>query len=242
MKNKSAVMILVLVVALFAQGCSYVMVGADKTSVNTKPNETENMESSDGSIQDAAIKGYEIRSVVIVDDKSQSKVVYPQIAGLQGELIMDYINQSLKKTVDVFVENEAFEALNMDYKVTLKQENRLSVLIIGSGKINGDQTFEIFKPVNIDIPTSNEITFENFIKNDPISRNAIQTILDEKAKALGLENGAQFEGISLYFKGDEVIFCYMPLDDQAKDFIQLNVKLEDIESIIHAEFGTRPAS
>lgn len=118
----------------------------------------------------------------------------------------------------------------------------ISVLFQGTGKISGGREINIQRSVNYDIKTSNEIGFDNLIKADQASRAAVRLMLNQKAKTMGLKNGVEFEGVRLYFKGENVVFFYLPADDSATRFVEIGDPMKELESYLNTDFGNRPAS
>lgn len=186
--------------------------------------------------------GYELVTQAYKEQDRHIKISYPQISGFKGELLQDYMNQSLREPVEFLTTGNSYNDLELDYRVTLKTQEMLSVILIGTGQLEGGRKFNYLDSVNLDLKTSNEITFENFIKDDPTSRDAFAKLLDLKAKEAGYPEGADYEGLRLFFRPDEVVFYYMPLDDSAKEFVQISVPNVELEGLVEVEFGERPAS
>ena len=84
--------------------------------------------------------------------------------------------------------------------------------------------------------------FDNLIQNTPEAKSAINKILNDTAYSKGIKNGFEAEGIRIYFKENEIVFYYMPLDDSAKNYVELSVSESQIEQYLNTDFGTRPAS
>lgn len=186
--------------------------------------------------------GYGLVTNVYEDAEGRIKIIYPQISGFQGALLQEYMNQSLRKPVDALKGDSFYTELTVDYKITRKDREILSVIFTGTGKLDSGREFNYFKSVNLDLKTSNEITFDNFFKEDPEAREAVSERLDQKAREAGFSAGAEYEGLRIYFKSGEVVFFYMPLDDSAKNFIQISVPLVELEGLVNGAFGERPAS
>ncbi|SCZ76359.1 hypothetical protein [Acidaminobacter hydrogenoformans] len=185
---------------------------------------------------------YELVTHVYEEADRRIKIAYPQITGFKGELLQDYMNQSLRKPVEVLTDGTTYTDLDVDFKVTLKTQERLSVILTGTGQLEGGREFNYLNSVNLDLKTSNEITFETFIKEDPVSREAFTKLLDQKLKASGYSEGAEYEGLRLFFRPEEVVFFFMPLDDSAEAFVQISVPNVELEGLVKDTFGERPAS
>ncbi|MDK9712231.1 hypothetical protein [Acidaminobacter sp.] len=186
--------------------------------------------------------GYVLVTQVYEEKDRRIKIAYPQISGFEGELLQDYMNQSLREPVETLTVGTSYTDLELDYRVTLKTQEMLSVIQIGTVQLEGGRKFNYLDSVNLDLKTSNEITFENFIKDDPASRDAFAKILDDKFVEAGYSDGAEYEGLRLFFRPDEVVFFYMPLDDSAEAFVQISVPNIELEGLVENEFGERPAS
>lgn len=210
------------------------------------PTESESATSvqTPGQALDAPLNawGYELVTQVYEETDRRIKIAYPQITGLKGELLQDYMNQSLKKPVEALTVGASYTDVDVDYKVTLKNQERISVIMIGTGKLEGGREFNYLNSVNLDLKTSNEITFENFIKDDPDAKADFSEVLNQSAKDVGLPEVTEYEGMRLFFRPNEVVFYYMPLDDSAESFVQISVPLAELSGLINNDFGERPAS
>jgi hypothetical protein len=185
---------------------------------------------------------YEIKKEVFEDKAANTKISYPKIVGYPGELLMDYMNQSLKKPVGLYVKKDSYSNINIDYKVTKMDKNIISVLFQGSGKLSSGRDITIQQSVNLDIKSTNEVTFNNFVKSDKASKEKVFEILNKKANGIGVKLNTETEGIRIYFKDEKAVFYFMPADDSAKKFIEIEVPIKELEGLINTDFGNRPAS
>lgn len=176
------------------------------------------------------------KEVLEVEDKN-TKIFYPQIKDYPGELIMDYMNQSLMKIADLYSNEDSYTDVKVDYEITKMDNDILSVLFKGTGKIQDYGEINIEHSINLDMKTSNEINYNNLVKDN----DGLMKILNEKAKKKGLES-FEAEGIRVYFEEENVVFYYMPLDDSAKEFIKLSIPMNELEGLLNTEFGEMPAS
>ncbi|WZL72951.1 hypothetical protein QBE52_18170 [Clostridiaceae bacterium 35-E11] len=194
--------------------------------------------------EDVVTLHYDITKEILEVTEKNTQIFYPQIKDDSGGLLTDYGNQSLKRTVDIYASQDAYRDVHMGYEVTKMDENILSVVFKGTGKVGDDDgNIKIQHSINLDMASSlNEITYDNFIKDDEISQKEVKKILDDIAKKKGITGGIQAEGMRLYFKGDHVIFYYMPLDDGIKEFVELSVPVEALEGYIHTDLGEASAS
>lgn len=192
--------------------------------------------------EDSSDLNYETTKKVLEVAEKNINIEYPQVQNYPGELLMDYMNQSLMKITDIYGNEDQYTDVQIDYEITKMDENILSVLFRGTGKIKDFGEINIKYSINLDMASSsNEIAYNNLIKDDEQSKEKVNKILNQKAKDKGLK-GLEAEGIRIYFKGENVVFYYMPLDDSAKEFIELSVPLKDLEKYINTDFGEAPAS
>lgn len=180
---------------------------------------------------------YEVTREVYKCEGANILIYYPLVEGFRGELLMDYMNQSLAKITEMYGNTETYENVMISYVVTRMDDEILSVVFTGTADIKNFKTINVQQSVNLDMTTSNEINYSNFVKDDV----AVRAILDEKAKEEGLM-GLEAEGIRLFFLDGEVIFYYMPLDDMATEFINLKVSMDELEGLVYTDFGVMPAS
>lgn len=185
---------------------------------------------------------YAITKKVVLSKDKDSIIFYPQMQNYRGELFMSYMNQSLKKITNIYLNSEVYTNVELDYEIKKKDEKILSILFTGTAKVLGTKEINIKQSVNLDIKSTNEITYFNLIKDDKESKENVLKILNNKAKAQGLHNGIEAEGIRIYFEGDNVIFYYMPLDDSAKEFVEVIVPFKEMQKYASTYFGEHPAS
>lgn len=175
--------------------------------------------------------------------KDNNNVFYPQISGLKGELLMDYVNQSLKKVADKYSGNINYMNVMIDYSVTKQDDKVLSVLYKGTADMKDVGNINIMESVNLDIGMStNEILYNNIFKNSNVAKLEVKKILDEAAKLKGIQGGIQEEGVRVYYSGDNIVFFFMPLDDSAKEFLEISIPKSKIEQYMNTDFGEKPAS
>ncbi|WP_432663565.1 hypothetical protein R9X47_23665 [Wukongibacter baidiensis] len=244
MKLKKVVVSVLLISSIAFVGC------VSKEKPVNKTDEIKNEESIDnsqeaekGEKEESSSLDYEIAKDVIEVKDKKIKIFYPQVNNYPGELLMDYMNQSLINAVEIYKNEDRYTDVEIDYKITKMDENVLSVLFEGTATVVDFGQIKIKNSVNLDMASSsNEITYENFIKSDEDSKSKVKKILDEKAKEIGIDEGLEAEGIRIYFNDENVVFYYMPLDDSAKDFVELSVPLKEIKEYTNTEFGEAPAS
>lgn len=168
-------------------------------------------------------------------DTENKNAAYPEISGYKGELLADYMNQSLRSVIDKY-SKEGYSNLKLDYEITRMDNEILSILYKGTVDIDGIGTVNIIDSINLDTAkTGQEITVNNYIKDDEKSVKEFNTILENSAKKAGIEK-FEAEGINMYFNDEEAVFFYTPLDDSAKDKVFIPVKYSDLKDITVSEF------
>ncbi|MCM1991448.1 hypothetical protein [Oceanirhabdus seepicola] len=240
MKTKAMIAAVLLGTGIVLSGC-----GSNEATANNGQNQKQVQ--NDKSNKEAAENekksdlNYTLSGEVLENEDRNIKVSYPQIKDFPGELSKDYLNQSLIKNAQVYLDNEAYSDVEIDYEITRMDENILSVVFKGTAKIDGVGEVTVQNSVSLDITSTNEIAYSNLV-NDAETETKVREILNQKAIDNGIEGGLEAEGIRVYFNGDDVVFYYMPLDDSAKEFIELSVPQSELEGIINTEFGEHPAS
>lgn len=244
MKLRVVLFATILVVVSMLTGCGTTSnQGVNNTTIKeSQAQEKEKSISQDNSENKDNEVGYEIIRKVSEKQDTNTKIFYPQISGYKGQLLMDYMNQSLKKIVNIYEKGEMYQNISIDYKITKMDKDIISVLFKGTGRISGGREINIQQSVNLDVKSSNEIVFKNFIKDDPTSVEKVMAILNQKAKAMGSKYGVEAEGIRIFLEGENVVFYYMPADDSAKSFVEISVSVKELESFINHDFGKKPAS
>lgn len=143
------------------------------------------------------------------------------------------MNQSLYSVVEKF-SNEGYSNLKLDYEITRMDNDILSVLYKGTVDMEGIGNIKIVDSINLDTAkTGQQITVDNYIKQDEKSK--FESVLESSAKAAGIDK-IEAEGMKMYFKDDEVIFYYTPLDDSAEYKAYIPVKESDLKGIAVEEF------
>ncbi|RKD21608.1 hypothetical protein SAMN02745883_01015 [Caminicella sporogenes DSM 14501] len=233
MNLKKAAISTVLIASIALSGCTMGSSNDNKQETDVKKQENSQVE-----MKETEKLNYSINKETFKDESRNITIYYPQIKEYSGELVMDNINQSLRKIVDTYGKDKTYTDVSIDYEITKSSNDILSVLFKGKGKLTDIGEVNIMQSVNLDVHSSNEINYENFVKDD----EAVRKILDKKAKEQGLKDGVEAEGIRVYFKDSDVVFYYMPLDDSAKEFIEVSVPYEEIKEYVNKDFGEKPAS
>ncbi|BEP28016.1 hypothetical protein [Helicovermis profundi] len=182
---------------------------------------------------------YNLLDTVFENTDKNIIIHYPKMTGFKGELLQDYINQSLSNITNIYGNSEYYTDLKIAYEVTKQDNDILSVVFRGKGKFQKQKEFNILKSVNIDMKNStNEINYDNLIKDDKQMRQILSKKISEKDSSDYFEA----EKINIYYKNNQIVFFYMPLDDSAIDFIEIPVESKEIKGILNDNFGEKPAS
>ncbi|SHH41749.1 hypothetical protein SAMN02745135_00738 [Caloranaerobacter azorensis DSM 13643] len=226
MNLKKAVISTVLITSIALSGCT---VG----SPNNKQHENE----IKSQVEETEKLNYSIDKELFKDKSRNIAIYYPQIKNY-SEKLMNNMNKSLQEIVNIYGNDKTYTDISIDYKITKSSNDILSVLFKGKGKLSDIGEINIMQSINLDMASSNEMNYENLIKD----KEAVMKILNEKAKKQGLKDGIEAEGIRIYFKDSNVVFYYMPLDDSAKEFIEITVPYEEIKEYINESFGEESAN
>lgn len=185
----------------------------------------------------------EDRDIEIIkkEHKDNKEIKYPEIQGMKGELTEGYINQGIEAFVNSVKDNEYFKDLKLNYEISFLNDEKMSIVFGGSYKMDKDVEKYFVRSLNFDLKSSNEITFENYFKDDKASQEKLTELLNEEAKERGL-SGFEAEGRWIKFRGSNVIVFYYPLDDSVTAPVELYLSLEDVKDIINNNFGEHPAS
>jgi len=175
--------------------------------------------------------------------KNNSNANFPQLSGFKGQLLMDYMNQNLKRIADKYVGKDEYTNVMIDYIVTRQDDAILSVLFKGTAVMKNIGNIKIMESISLDIgKSSNEIKYDNLIKNTDEARLYLKNRLKQAAEQKGIKGGFQAEGVRIYFTNTDIVFFYMPPDDSVREFVELSIPKAEIEPYLNNDFGTKPVS
>ena len=185
-------------------------------------------------------ESFEVGTKEIKNEENNVIINYPEVKGIKKQLTQDYLNQRIEKFANSIGENDLYKDLDLNYEITLIDDNKISFLFKGKFKIDGfEEEKYLVKSLNLDLNSTNEINFENYFKEDEASQEKLHEILDKAAKENGLE-GFEAEGVFIYFWEGNVVVYYWPLDDSVEMPVELYIPIEEIEDIINDNFGEHP--
>lgn len=177
-------------------------------------------------------KTLEIGNKEIKNGEKNIDIKYPEVKGLKDEAIQEKINGKIEDFVNTIAEDDLYKDLELDYEITLVDDNKISFLFKGQFKMDGFEGRKyVVKSLNLDLESAEEIFFENYFKEDKKSQEKLNELLNRFAKENGLEN-FEAEGASIYFWDDSVVVYYWPLDDSAEIPVELYIPVKDVEDII----------
>lgn len=218
-----------------------ILAGCGNQNAEVQASTASNKDEQKIGASDSSLEYSTTRELLEVTSKN-TKIYYPKLQGYKGELSMDYLNQSIKHIADFYAKAADYTDVQLDYEVKRLDENIVSILFKGNARHSGLREINIQKSINLDVKSTNPIVYENFIKNDEKTNAEVRQLLDAKAKNAGIVKGFEAEGVFIYFEGDKVVFFYMPLDDDARAWVELSIPLAELDGLINTEFGEHPAS
>ncbi len=245
MKNFNHVILIAMsITMLVLSGCTTQVTQATSNQVTIQQTSVVEITSSTPIVEqkEQMPSSYQVTNNLFEDKTANILINYPQIAGLKGELLMDYMNQTLKKITLIYTGENGYKDVTIDYKITLMNNDILSVLFQGTGRFNDGKSITIQQSVNLDIHTSNPIIFDNLIKSDENSKTAVNQLIREKATTNGERHGIEFEKLQFYFENESVVFFFLPADDSATKYVEIEIPLAELREYLNTDFGEKPAS
>lgn len=158
--------------------------------------------------------------------KITDAIRYPQVTEAPGELIMEYMNQSLEAPAAALQEMQGER--EMSYEVKRNDNEMLSVLYTQTVKGEDGKEVKTLIPVNLQVSTGVEVTMDNAF-NDVA---AVKKLLGEDA--------AKAENLQFYLTDDGAVFFYRAADDQ--EYKTVEVGNDALAQYWNESFGEKPAS
>lgn len=197
-------------------------------------------------LKDDFCKKANVTSYDLIKQKEygQVSIAYPQLKNFNEEPLADNINQDLADTLKPYLEELKPDAqFDVDYEVTERTEQRLSVVFRGEQDYEGGK-HAVLVGKTFDLATGNQITAANVIKNDQESRKAVNKLLQQAAKE-NQQLKSPFPGfgewMGMYFTDGELVFYYQE-NDHTTDFVELALPLEKVKPYLNTEFGQQTTS
>jgi len=160
------------------------------------------------------------------DQVRNISIEYFQVEDYLGELVQDYMNQSLYKVVETY--SNDYEDVVIKAEV-LKEDDYLTVAYKGEHQSLG---YEIEGYVTMDVATATVLTVDNLIKDKEVFEAQFEDVSGYKYEDL--------EGVVVYLVNDSIILTFVPTDDSAKrEHVEFH--LFELAPIINTSFEM-PAS
>lgn len=171
---------------------------------------------------------YQLVSTTIEDEANETYIRYYQMEGYVGELVQDYINQTLYNVITRY--NGMYVGVHIESEI-LRQDEFLTIQY--SGEVD-DLEAPIEHQLTIHVPTATVITVENIIA--PAYMADFKAIFEAKT---GVPYDEQ-EGVSVFFLQETVVFTFVPMDDMAER-VYVPITFDDISGFLNLDFEM-PAS
>ena len=153
-------------------------------------------------------------------------IEYYQVEDMKGELVMDYINQSLKAIYNTY---ESYESVTLEARI-LRNDDYLTIAHQGN---NFDMGYTIEHYLSLHMPTATELTVENVIGD----MEGFGVLFRENT---GFDMG-ELEGLKVYMTNEAYVFTFVPPDDMAER-IYWEVTMTDIAPYLGNMDFEMPAS
>ncbi len=153
---------------------------------------------------------YNLVNQVYENQETNVSIEYFQVEGMVGELVQDYVNQSLKHIVDVY--SDGYTDTVITAKI-LRQDDFLTIAYEG---YNEGMSYEIHKFITMDMVTSTEITVSEIIADMESFKSMFKDASGYDYETL--------EGVSVYMDEESFIFTFVPTDDSAeREFVKFQI-------------------
>ena len=177
---------------------------------------------------------YEVVEEKYISGDGNICLSYPKIKNYKGELIADYINQSIFNMTEKYTNSDIYKSINIDYTLQKCSDDLISILFTGEASVESYlDTVNIADSITLDFKTSNEFTVENNISDIDRLKCILQ---DNSIRKL------EYEKLKFYINEDKIVFYYRPLDDSKNLYNAVVLNLNDIEDILVFSNMERPAS
>lgn len=210
---KKRIWILTLALALMLTGCG---------QKQAAPSEEAPQQGQEEPVQEEGQQAPDAQAIY-EDAQISDQIHYPQLTQFQGELLLDYVNQSLARPAK---ELEGTEA-SLEYTVTRCDETWVSVLYTKTETAADGAQTKTWIAVNLDGATATEVTMDNAF-SDPAAVLAL------------LETAPEGAQVSFYLDTDGAVFFFRP--EGQGDYVTQTVSYEDLNGLWNQEIGQRPAS
>ncbi|AFS79177.1 hypothetical protein Curi_c21740 [Gottschalkia acidurici 9a] len=179
------------------------------------------------------IKNVDIKEVEKLSDdakvlqasRDKLKVEYPQVKDDESEASAK-TNLALSKAVEPYVYSNSYKEADVKPAIKRQDDQILSVLYEGKGKLKDGGKVNIKESVNIDAKSGEKITFDTIIKQDKETLKQLNDILNKKAKEKGIKE-FDVNKSNIYFENDSIVFFHTPSND--KESVEVKVSEKEIK-------------
>ena len=206
---KKRIWILTLALALMLTGCGQKQVA---------PSEEAPQQGQEEPVQEDGQQAPDAQAVY-EDAQLSDQVHYPQLTQFQGELLLDYVNQSLARPA-----KELEEGASLEYTVTRCDETWVSVLYTKTVTAADGTETKSWIAVNLDGATATEVTMDN-------------AFTDPDAVLALLETAPEDAEVSFYLDTDGAVFFFRP-EGQA-DYVTQTVSYADLDCLLYTSPSPR---
>ena len=168
-------------------------------------------------------------------------IQYPVIMNYQGELNMDYINQSIKAHAQNLVSNtsDVADGVQLTYtsEVVSQNDNFISIKFIGELPYEGS-AYKLMSGLTIDLKSTNTITSDNLFTED---KTLLNQEFEKSAKLVNTSSTSPANYMVMYIENKNIVFAYIE-NDMTLEFTEIKFPLESIIDNLNIDFGQIPAS
>lgn len=165
---------------------------------------------------------------VYEDAQLTEDIRYPQLTRFPGELLMEYMNESLARPAKTLEKYDTRDAKALDYTVTRCDAEWVSVLFTRTLTAEDGAVDQVMIGMNLSGETAAEATMDNTF-TDPA---AVTALLEQQPDG----------DLGFYMDETGVVFFFRPGNDPAKDYVIQTVSYEQLEGLWKESVGERPAS
>ena len=163
---------------------------------------------------------------VLQASRDKLKVEYPQVKDDESEASAK-TNLALSKVVEPYVYSNSYKEADIKPVIKRQDDQILSVLYEGKGKLRDGGKVNIKESLNIDVKSGEKITFDTIIKQDKETLKQLNDILNKKAKEKGIKE-FDVNKSNIYFENDSVVFFHTPSDD--KESVEVKVSEKELKT------------
>lgn len=205
-----------LVLSLVLSGCGKTAPAADPRDGQASGEQSQPVPQEAGQVacEDASLTG---------------DIHYPQLTEFPGELLLDYMNQSLARPAQSLESLETQDGKELSYEVGRCDDTWVSVLYTQTLTAADGTKSQTLTAVNLAGTTADEVTMDNAFQ-DPA---AVLKMLDTQPGDAA---------VSFYLDQDGAVFFFRPEDDPSRDYVTQTIPYASLEGCWNDSLWERPAS